>query len=371
MGGRSDTRTTFTVMFLHQLIASRRTEIIARWSGEASGKIAPSGLGHVELVDDIPGFLEELGCALAEQPRAGMRPTETVQTHGRMRLRLGFNIAAVVQEFDLLRRCIVAIAKENGVRPSEEESDRLCQYLATGLATAASEYVGQRDAEAQRQATEHFAFIAHELRNPLGAARLAMEILRRSGALPLGGAATVVKRSLARMTDLIDRSLQLASRGNALQIVRTEFDLGALLQEVTELAELHAVERRIALRLAAGKGPLSIAADRRLVESAVTNLLRNALKFSREGGTVELRAKREDGTIRIEVEDSCGGLPPGAVEKVFAPFVQLATGKEGFGLGLAIARQAAEAHGGMIAVHDLPGKGCIFELVIPSVAEAA
>jgi signal transduction histidine kinase len=62
------------------------------------------------------------------------------------------------------------------------------------------------------------------------------------------------------------------------------------------------------------------------------------------------------------VHDSCGGLPPGKVEKAFAPFVRLDSSQDGFGLGLAIAKQAAESHGGNIRVQNVPGKGCIFVL---------
>jgi len=68
---------------------------------------------------------------------------------------------------------------------------------------------------------------------------------------------------------------------------------------------------------------------------------------------------------KIEIEDSCGGLSPGKVEAAFAPFVRLDTNQGGFGLGLAIARQAVDAHGGSIRVQNVPGKGCIFVLELP------
>jgi signal transduction histidine kinase len=109
----------------------------------------------------------------------------------------------------------------------------------------------------------------------------------------------------------------------------------------------------------------TIHVDQRLVRSALTNLVRNAVKFSHQGGAVEVRAKGGPDRVVIEVEDSCGGLPPGAVQLAFAPFAQLSVDRSGFGLGLAIAKQAAEAHEGAIRVQDLPGKGCIFALELP------
>jgi signal transduction histidine kinase len=69
----------------------------------------------------------------------------------------------------------------------------------------------------------------------------------------------------------------------------------------------------------------------------------------------------------VEVEDTCGGLPPGRVEEAFAPFVRLdhAHDQPGFGLGLAIAKQAVDAHGGTLRVQNLPEKGCIFCIELP------
>ena len=67
----------------------------------------------------------------------------------------------------------------------------------------------------------------------------------------------------------------------------------------------------------------------------------------------------------LEVEDSCGGLTPGAIARIFAPFEQEGADRSGFGLGLAITRQAVEVQGGNVTVRDLPRKGCVFSLGFP------
>ncbi|HEX9102683.1 MAG TPA: HAMP domain-containing sensor histidine kinase, partial [Polyangia bacterium] len=67
----------------------------------------------------------------------------------------------------------------------------------------------------------------------------------------------------------------------------------------------------------------------------------------------------------IEVQDQCGGLPPGKTEELFSPFVQKGADRSGFGLGLAIARQAAESHHGTVKVANLPGVGCVFTIDLP------
>ena len=69
--------------------------------------------------------------------------------------------------------------------------------------------------------------------------------------------------------------------------------------------------------------------------------------------------------VVIEVEDECGGLPPGKAEELFQPFEQRGGDRSGLGLGLAISRQGVEANGGAIEVKDLPGKGCIFSITLP------
>ena len=69
--------------------------------------------------------------------------------------------------------------------------------------------------------------------------------------------------------------------------------------------------------------------------------------------------------ILIEVEDKCGGLPPGDVETMFLPFMQNGANKTGVGLGLSISRRSVEANGGMLSVRDIPKSGCIFTIDLP------
>ena len=71
------------------------------------------------------------------------------------------------------------------------------------------------------------------------------------------------------------------------------------------------------------------------------------------------------GRVQIEVEDECGGLPPGEAEDLFRPFEQRDTNRSGLGLGLAIARESVETNGGLIHARNLPGKGCVFTIDLP------
>jgi hypothetical protein len=81
---------------------------------------------------------------------------------------------------------------------------------------------------------------------------------------------------------------------------------------------------------------------------------------------VQLRAEAVGRRVLIEVEDRCGGLRPGVVERMFKPFSQRADETTGLGLGLAIARQGVEADGGILGVRNLPGVGCVFTMDLPA-----
>ena len=94
-------------------------------------------------------------------------------------------------------------------------------------------------------------------------------------------------------------------------------------------------------------------------------MLQNTFKFTGPGSEVTLRAYTSVGTISIDVEDCCGGLPEGSTDKIFKPFEQGFDDKRGLGLGLSIARRSVEADRGSLTVQDIPGKGCVFMISLP------
>jgi len=99
--------------------------------------------------------------------------------------------------------------------------------------------------------------------------------------------------------------------------------------------------------------------------SAITNLVRNAIKFSVEGGRVDFRARALEDRVLFEVEDSCRGMPEELPPKLFQPFVQQNADRSGFGLGLLIVKRAIEAHHGSVRVVNRPNEGCTFVLDVP------
>src|SRR6185436_7017163 len=88
-------------------------------------------------------------------------------------------------------------------------------------------------------------------------------------------------------------------------------------------------------------------------------------------GAVKLTARLTEARVLIEVEDECGGLPPGAADRMFVPFEQHGSDRTGLGLGLAIALKAVKANCGELRVRDLPGKGCVFTVDLPEARASA
>ena len=110
---------------------------------------------------------------------------------------------------------------------------------------------------------------------------------------------------------------------------------------------------------------VTVHADSAILVSALSNLLQNAFKFTHSPGHVSLTTSITADRVLIEVEDECGGLPPGEAEHLFRMFEQRGTDRTGLGLGLAISRQGIEESGGTLRVRDLPGKGCVFIADLP------
>jgi len=339
------------------------------WKESVRSALALQTMPTIELVDHLPQFVDEAIEALRVAAEASPSPPSvdvgaTAAAHGTQRLRLGFSLDAVVREYGLLHDALVGTALTAGCQPTFAELHTLHDYIIVGIANAVSEYAQQRDAELRRQANEHFAFIAHELRNPLSSASMALEQLEAMSLLPTHRLVTALARGLQRTVTLVDETLKLARLASGADLRRTPTSLRTIFADAEIGAIAEAQDKGIELRVTCS-GDDRVDLDVRLIGSAIGNLVRNAVKYS-NGGVVELRGRVENDRAIVEVEDCCGGLEPGKVEAAFAPFVRFDHTQTGFGLGLAIAKQAVDAHGGTLRVQNLPTKGCIFILDVPS-----
>jgi signal transduction histidine kinase len=349
---------------LFELLKGETHELIQRWAQAIKATIVTEPIPRSELLDHVPAFVDELVAALFPDAMPLPGGGSYAEEHGAQRLRLGFDVGEVVREYGLLHACILELADERGVPVSLAEHLVVARWLNAGIAQAVSQYALERNLEIQRQASEHLGFIAHELRDPLSAARLALQRLRLQELSQGGRTVDLLERNLKRTADLIDTTLTHASMKLGVAVRPEPLRLRDFLEEIRLDSAGEAQVKDIEVRLSVPED-LVLQADPRLLRSAVTNLLLNAIKFTPQEGSVSVSVRRHDGRLLIEVADSCGGLPPGKVEELFAPLVQRAENRSGFGLGLSISLQATEAHNGTIRVNDLPGHGCVFIIDLP------
>ena len=199
--------------------------------------------------------------------------------------------------------------------------------------------------------------VSHELRSPLARMNVALEIAKQKSN---GDTAPVLERIEAesdRLNEMISRLLTLSRLETGSQdFERSEVDLRALVEQVASDADFEAN--------AVGKSVKIVHADRcsmvgsyDLIGSAIENVLRNAVRYTRDGSTVEVSLVSEDGSATVSVRDHGGGVPEDELENLFRPFYRVGEARDrgsgGTGLGLAIAEQAVKVHKGSIVARNL------------------
>ncbi|WP_242392005.1 sensor histidine kinase [Anaeromyxobacter oryzisoli] len=207
------------------------------------------------------------------------------------------------------------------------------------------------------------AGIAHEVRNPLGALDLFAGLLAEElQGTPQDAHVARIRSELAALSKVVGEFLDYA---RSRPPVRDAVDLSRLLAEAADLAQPVATERQVSL-LVEGGG--EVRGDGEQLRRAVVNLVRNAVEASPAASVVEVAATVEGDDAAIEVRDRGPGLTPEARATLFRPF--FTTKSAGTGLGLALAKKVADAHGGTLALLDRDGGGTVARLVLPVVGEA-
>jgi signal transduction histidine kinase len=202
------------------------------------------------------------------------------------------------------------------------------------------------------------AGIAHEIRNPLGAMRLKAENALAAGEARREAALRFILEQIGRLDGLVRDVLRMGERRSALM---AEVDVAAFLAELGEAEAERAAEAGVTLRLEAGvkSGVFDPALTRSLLEA----LLENAFRHSPPQGVVALEVKRRGEALVFRIADQGPGVPEALRGRIFEPFVSGRS--EGTGLGLALAREYAQAQGGAIRLVEEAGWGAVFEVELP------
>ncbi|MGA8011178.1 MAG: ATP-binding protein [Candidatus Acidiferrales bacterium] len=236
--------------------------------------------------------------------------------------------------------------------------------------------VAKNDAERSNRFKDQFlSTMSHELRTPLNAVLGFSDLLgeNRYGPLNekqrryLNHIVTGGRHLLRLINDILDLSRIEAGR---LQLAPEDVRVDQAFAEACDT--LHPlISKRNHVVIKHATPGLSVRADGMRLKQILMNLLGNAIKFTPEGGKIELAANRVGDLVRLEVRDSGPGIPPEEQNRIFEAFYRLgqnAKGAEGTGLGLAITQRLVELHGGQLGLESHPGSGSCFHFTLPFVA---
>lgn len=263
-----------------------------------------------------------------------------------------------------------------------EPEKRVAQFITT-LAGAALENtegfrqvqkLSEERARLHRQAQEaihardeFLAIASHELRTPITALRLQLEMIRRLPARALGRHLEIAEKQAQKLTALVGSLLEVSRISSAdTPLERTRVRLGEVVREVVGLyrAEADRAGSQIVVRddpRAEGNW------DRARIQQVVVNLLSNAIKYG-PGQPIEIQVEQTPSGARLSVKDRGIGIRPEDVARIFDRFERAVSMRHygGLGLGLFIARRIVEAHGGTVRVESEPGRGSTFTIDLPA-----
>lgn len=215
------------------------------------------------------------------------------------------------------------------------------------------------------------ATVAHELRSPLTSLRMAIHLMieRTPGALSEKQLDLMyaAREDCERLQSVVDELLDLAriQSGHVPLEIRPSA-VESLANAAADAWRNTAEREQLSLRVEIVPGLGEVAADRERIQLVFSNLIGNAIRHTAPGGTITIRALPSDGSVRFEVSDTGEGIAIEHQRLIFERFVRIPErGAGGAGLGLSIAKEIVEAHGGEIGVESAPGKGATFWFTLP------
>ncbi len=219
--------------------------------------------------------------------------------------------------------------------------------------------------------TDYLASVSHEMKTPMAAISMSVDLLEDVRLGPLADdqreLTQTIRHNVKRLMRMIDEVLTLArDEAGASKLVLSQVEVGELMHSGLENVAPLARDKGIKVEVERPDEPYSAEADAARIESAINNLLTNAIRYSPRGGGVRMACEIVTGGVRITVSDDGPGIAAPDRERIFGRFRRgTSDGTEGTGLGLAISRESVEAHGGRLYVDAAYAPGARFVLELP------
>lgn len=351
-----------------RFLEETRGELIERWSRETKRKNPElERLPEASVINAMGLFVDQVAAAL--RARHGLSDSSIAQSHGEHRQANAFELHRLIGEYVTFLDVVRDTAAAHGRSLDAKEQLRLARLVLIGAAESTHAFATRHERALRRRDAEHFAFLAHDLRNPLAVVRMAWQLLRAQGQLPESEPVRLIERSLVATVERLDTSLEsmrarLDFDGTVLD--RDRHQLGALVSAACDEVALAARTKQVEIEIGGGD-EVELQVDGRLISAALINVLHNAIKHTPSGGRVVVTWQTEQETAIVEICDEGTGIDPETAERIFKAFSAGSGEGSGFGLGLAIVREAVEAHGGSVHLENRnePDRGCCFKLLVP------
>lgn len=227
--------------------------------------------------------------------------------------------------------------------------------------------------DADRRKDEFLAILAHELRNPLAALSAAARLLGMQAQKPefAAMASSSIQRQVTHMARLLDDLLDVSRISHGvMQLQRDKVELADVVRSAAEMVRPQLEAKQQVLETLLPDQTAPVLADAVRMIQVLANLLSNSVKYTPEGGHIQMRLAVDEHEVSISVRDNGSGIAPAMLEQVFDMFYQVSKAQGGLGIGLALVKGLVELHGGRIqAVSAGEGQGSEFVLHLPRAPE--
>ena len=373
-------------MKLYELLRQHKDEILDQWMNTVRDQIA--GAEHLEtlaLQNDMPDLLDDIVASLDESTPQTI--THESIDHGRIRATVeNYTLSQVIREYCLLLKVVLSFADER-TQVLPKERDTIIYGVTTSIEQASEAFFQLRKEEDlnAKQAAEalveelrregelredFIGTLTHDLRNPLANTFSLVELMRdRMPQEPLfNKLINAMQHSLTQADTLIRNLLDanLIKSGGALPIHREYCDL---MPEVRDSVESFSTEHKGGIVLDCSEPSIMGEYDCSYMRRALDNLIKNAIKYGLPQGTITVSCEPNDhGYTMLSVHNEGNPIPKDKQSLIFSRNYRIEEkrGNQGWGLGLALVKGVAEAHGGSVEVQSQPDDGTTFTLKIPT-----